>query len=749
MTDYDLGSINDKEFESLCCDIISYKRNITVERFKPGKDSGVDGRFFSINGEETILQCKHWKSTSTSNLINYLNKVESEKVKKLNPKKYFLFISKPLSRLDKTKIKKIFSPYILSESDIYGNEDINDAIRKNRKIEINHYKLWIKSSHILVHLINKAIEGRSASLLEEIASNSHKYTKTDNHKIALELLENIGCIIITGSAGIGKTTLAEQLILDQATKGFSLLKIESEISEAEATYNKDERQVFYFDDFLGRNYLQALTGHEGSHIVNFINRISRDSKKRFILTSRTTVLNQGKLLNDIFNINKTQKNEYEIKIESYQRIDKARILYNQIWHSNLPTHFIREIYSKKRYLEIIDHKNYNPRLISFITDHDRLDNIHHTRYWDYILEKLNNPELIWDNTFTSQTDDYGRIITILATLNGQSIFETDLNESFQRLLVNRNQHPMRGTSDFKYNLRHLCGSLLNRTISNHHPAKIELFNPSLGDYILRRYSEDIPVLKIAFSCLRSSSSLRTLKDLLKNNFISEQTETDIASEIFELAAKGEFRSYTSEYIACICNLLLTTKKNSLERNALSRATEFIVSTDCPFNLTEPLNFIIHQYRCNQITTEQATQYFLKACTQHPNQSELEQLGEIFNELDAESKDQVQYDFEEAITEHYIDVGTQEFNESSIFDVIDPREAKNSYIDLLCESISQIIPTKSDDMINEIADSIDFITQFDEWHSYEFRNDEQHIATPSRFATEEIEDLFDRNDLNEQ
>jgi len=59
-------------------------------------------------------------------------------------------------------------------------------------------------------------------------------------------------------------------------------------------------KLFYFDDFLGRNYLEALSGHEGGQIVNFVKRIVKDPNKRFVLTSRTTILNQGKILNDVF-----------------------------------------------------------------------------------------------------------------------------------------------------------------------------------------------------------------------------------------------------------------------------------------------------------------------------------------------------------------------------------------------------------------------------------------------------------------
>lgn len=46
MSDYDFSTLNDKEFEILATDLLSKRDNVKYERFKPGRDAGVDGRFF-------------------------------------------------------------------------------------------------------------------------------------------------------------------------------------------------------------------------------------------------------------------------------------------------------------------------------------------------------------------------------------------------------------------------------------------------------------------------------------------------------------------------------------------------------------------------------------------------------------------------------------------------------------------------------------------------------------------------------
>ncbi|MCW0216734.1 MAG: restriction endonuclease, partial [Prosthecobacter sp.] len=122
MTDYDFKQLNDKEFEILCSDILSIVEGRRFERFKPGKDAGVDGRFYITSDKEVILQCKHWANTPITALIKGFENTEQPKITKLNPHKYIIAVSNPLSRADKDKIFNIFKPYISSKSDIYGRE---------------------------------------------------------------------------------------------------------------------------------------------------------------------------------------------------------------------------------------------------------------------------------------------------------------------------------------------------------------------------------------------------------------------------------------------------------------------------------------------------------------------------------------------------------------------------------------------------------------------------------------------------
>ena len=56
MQDYDFTALNDKEFENITIDLLSIKLGVQIERFKAGKDGGVDGRVFFKNGEAGIIK---------------------------------------------------------------------------------------------------------------------------------------------------------------------------------------------------------------------------------------------------------------------------------------------------------------------------------------------------------------------------------------------------------------------------------------------------------------------------------------------------------------------------------------------------------------------------------------------------------------------------------------------------------------------------------------------------------------------
>jgi hypothetical protein len=159
---YDFSTLHDKDLEELARDILSKKLGVIFQSYKIGTDQGADLRYATNNEEnEIIVQVKHYLGSGISKLKNTLKKEELSKVINLNPKRYILVTSLPLSHRNKEDIKTILNPYILSTDDILGKEDLNNGLRANPEIEEAHFKLWLSSTTVLKRILKNGIKGRS------------------------------------------------------------------------------------------------------------------------------------------------------------------------------------------------------------------------------------------------------------------------------------------------------------------------------------------------------------------------------------------------------------------------------------------------------------------------------------------------------------------------------------------------------------------------------------------------------------
>lgn len=752
MNEYDFSRLNDKEFEVFCTDLLSARESIRFERFKPGRDAGVDGRYFKSDGE-WILQCKHWVATPLEKLVKHLEDSEKQKIQKLRPARYILALSHSVSRNDKKIIMQKLAPFILSPDDILGREDLNDILAKYPRIEQRHYKLWISSSNVMRYFLNKPIHDRSDFTLSEIMEDARLYVPTSNHTDAIEKLESMSAVIITGPAGIGKTTLAGQLILNYVLRDFTLFVLADDIKEAEGVYDPEARQIFYFDDFLGRNYLEALSGHEGAQIVNFIKRVAKDSKKRFVLTSRTTILNQGKILNDVFENKNLDRNEFEITLDSMTKMDKARILYNHIWHSEMDSDYVDQLYSEKRYRKIIEHQNFNPRLIRFITDAQRLKSVPAEQYWAHSTKLLSNPSQVWDNPFQAQLDDCGRALVLLVAMNGRVISEAELSEAFARYLSTPGLGSLTGNKDYLLNLRHLAGSMLTRVIIGDKHPYIRLFNPSLGDFILNRYSADRPALRACFGSLQSTPSLMTLKDMVTNKVISPSTAIDVAHHVFRRVYELNFLGCDAEFVGQLCVIRAELGHTlSTSDQSLLEAIDFIASAECD-TFSASAQMILWGLENNHLGQEKAETFLETACSHRPGYDELLELGKIVRHFEPSNYSSLIELYDETVTAYLIEMVEDEFPESAVFDECSSEsQARRNFRALMEEQASELGAVNLSELVENIVDSVDIEKQYDKYfYGQEPEPDYEHYRdqritwpSPSREEIDPVDDLFSRD-----
>lgn len=749
MSDYDFKPLNDKEFEILCADLIGEVEGTRIERFKAGRDAGVDGRFFASEGKEVILQCKHWGNTPLRQLIRALESTEKPKLDKLKPHRYLLAVSNSLSRADKKTIHRALAPHITSESDIYGKEDLNDLLKDKTHIEQRHYKLWLHSSSVLGYIINSAIIGRSAFSLEEIIRSSSRYVVTGNHQAALNILARQGVVIITGEPGVGKTTLADHLCVHYVAQGFAYLKISDDIREAESVFDPDKKQIIYFDDFLGRNYLDALRGHEGSHITQFIRRVVANKNKRFVLTSRSTILNQGKFLIDSLDYGNVRRNEYEIKIQSFTELDKAQILYNHIWHSGLESEYIEELYFDRRYRKIIEHKNFNPRLISLVTDATRLDACPPADYWKYIAQSLANPSQVWENPFVAQQDDFCRAIILLVVLNGHALDESTLAEAYHRYIALQENRHLHGRHEFQSNIRLLTGSFLNRTISSHGPSTIDLFNPSIGDYVLRRYAGDVISLRLGLQSLRTLRSAITLRSLQGDGFLSRAKVKVICESMFDHFAEAKFDGASVGYISSLFDVYKGCDDLKDPPSAALHATVLFVLNE-GLGEAADYSFSVIEWGLSRLilTPEQALIFVCENIEAADSAEKIKSMLSLLSAIPEETPGHSQN--VNAANEHVLDVVSDCFSE---FIDVDIAFSKVEYGDVVAARDELTILIENElvrlgmdvcaDDITRVLDSYDVDDGLYRYFESFCDGDDREAEGPLMHAVDEIDDLFDR------
>jgi nucleoside-triphosphatase THEP1 len=493
LPDYTFNTLNDKDFEVLVRELLQAELGVHLESFKSGKDQGIDLRYTgnAAGDGTTIIQAKHWSKSGFPPLLRELAKKELPKVQKLAPDRYMVATSVPLNPKNKGDIFSALAPYIKNTSDIYGLDDLNNLLVKYPDIEKSHYKLWVSSTAVLERILHNAVTGRSEFVREQILRKARLFVPTGSFSKALEILNERQVLLIKGVPGVGKTTLAEFILYRLLDDDFELVAIDDDLRDAEEAFEPDKRQAFYFDDFLGSNYLELVnTRSSGSKISKFMNRVQCDKQKRLILTTRTTILN--KALHQFHQIGAPNlaNSEYELDIDDYSRMDKAKILYNHLYFSDEEPEFFAPIFENKGYLKVIDHKNYNPRIIEFITDRNRLVDLSSEDYLGFVQSNLDSPNDIWEVAYERQINDEARFLLQTLFSLGSSVSHHVLREAFEARVDYevRNGGLQRSGNAFYSSVKLLLDGFIVHRRGHGSAGEYSFINPSLVDYFVDYFS---------------------------------------------------------------------------------------------------------------------------------------------------------------------------------------------------------------------------------------------------------------------
>lgn len=501
MTDYDFTTcLSPLDFELLSKDLLEAELGIQLENFSEGRDKGIDLRHAPVQGHgrtmlnvarlgtpqkppELIVQCKRY--SSFANLKSELKNKELAKIIKLNPARYILTTSVSLSPHKVDELKTLLSPFVQSTGDIYGRERLNSILTKHQEIERRHIKLWVTSAGVLDAIINAGTHVVSQEEVERTIDAAKIYVQNPSFDEALKILKDHRVCIISGLPGIGKTTLARMLLLYFYERNFDVVKIESDISEARAVSYHKKSRFYYYDDFLGQTaQADKLNKNEDQKLLDFMASVRNSKDSVFVLTTREYILNQAKLHYEKLAREKFDHRTCIIDLAKYSRRIRAQILYNHLHFSDLPRPHLENLVAKRGYVQIVDHKNYNPRLIQYLTDLTWIGETPSAEYLVLFLRNLDNPVEIWGHAFRNQLSDRARhLLFVLTTMPLESLM-SDVEQafvSFHNLQCVGFGIP-HGATDFKTSLRELDGTFVaTRKIQD--SVLVRFQNPSIRDFM--------------------------------------------------------------------------------------------------------------------------------------------------------------------------------------------------------------------------------------------------------------------------
>lgn len=502
MPEYDFRTLSPSDFELLVRDLLAAEHRWQLEAFGRGRDGGVDLRCWT-DDKKIVVQCKHYAGSTFADLRSAARQ-ELAKMDDERPDRYLFVTSQDLSRTQKDTLASELSRWLANSSDLLTMRDLNALLGKHGRVERQHFKLWLASTEVLQRIVHNGLWARSEALMEDIKDRVKLYVRSPGFDRAAERLDANHVVVLTGAPGVGKSMLAEMILLTHWHDGWSVVAISSDIDEAWTAYRRDEKQIFVYDDFLGQTDVSERSAkNEDASIVRFMDRVSKDPSKRLVMTTRSQILQQAALVREPIARGNFQLRECVIEISDYGMVERARILYNHLYFSSLPRQVLRDYVAGEHYWAVVDHPNFSPRIIEQVIKRDFETA---AALAAAIIDTLDRPIELWGIMFATVLSDVARrIVLTLATFPPDGLSVDTL-----RHVARRDANPI----EFTHALRALEGTYIfiaKKSENSRYPS-VFYDNPSVRDFVLATLdSEPLYFLQLVTEAVQTQQILTLLQ----------------------------------------------------------------------------------------------------------------------------------------------------------------------------------------------------------------------------------------------
>jgi hypothetical protein len=512
-------NLSDYEFEALVGDLYSAELGVRFQRFPRGRDGGIDLRHLRPGRvRPDVIQAKHYQGSRFSDLRTAARK-EKRRLETLglSTSSYRLVTSLGLTAANKSELAEILSRWIRSEDWIVGRDDLEDLLDEHPQIERKHVKLWLGSSTHLAAYARPGTHARSRVLAQSIARSLPLYVQGRSFAEAMGVLDDAKILLIAGEPGIGKTTLARLAVGAYIEEGYEPIEVSRDIEEAWDVWDEAVPQIFLYDDFLGRTMLGELSKNEDSRLLSFMAEVESSPRTRLVLTTREYILQEAAQTFEAFRRAGVTTRRFVLALPSYTSSERARILHNHVWHSQLAMSAKEELVADRGYRRIVRHANFNPRLIEYITGMQRGHPVRlepGATWLEFAVDALDHPNEIWNQAFQRELGDHEQqLLLCLVTMPDEAEIN-DLERAFTSWMTAAGRPT--GTSHFEAALQVLDGSFTASRLREGNVMFCAPSNPGLADFLNRQLTADPQRILLAARSAVFFDQVERLVRLLRN-----------------------------------------------------------------------------------------------------------------------------------------------------------------------------------------------------------------------------------------